>query len=180
MTRRQDSSDIRLRPHATHPPTVTCGPVLLAIVTWVLVVVSPLPLSAQTPPRSKTASAKSLKCTFAVLATGTWIDEKAQAEVKAAKLAVEFHAIDTDDGTAETKGAFGPPHIVVRLSGGNLHFLQVASEGPVYVTTVFDQPTPAGRLKAVHTRHEYTRVSLPGFTSRPEQYYGECEVLLSD
>jgi len=28
----------------------------------------------------------------------------------------------------------------------------------------------------VHTRHEYTEVRLPGFTSRPEQYYGECEI----
>jgi len=27
----------------------------------------------------------------------------------------------------------------------------------------------------VHARHEYTEVSLPGYTSRPEQYYGECE-----
>ncbi len=32
-----------------------------------------------------------------------------------------------------------------------------------------------GKLKAVHTRHEYTEVSLPGYTSRPEQYYGECD-----
>ena len=31
-----------------------------------------------------------------------------------------------------------------------------------------------GKLRAVHTRHEYTEVSLPGFTSRPEQYYGDC------
>jgi hypothetical protein len=40
---------------------------------------------------------------------------------------------------------------------------------------VFDKETRAGRLQAVHTRHEYTAVSLPGFTSRPEQYYGDCE-----
>jgi hypothetical protein len=31
-------------------------------------------------------------------------------------------------------------------------------------------------MRAVHTRHEYTMISLPGFTSRPEQYYGECAI----
>jgi hypothetical protein len=29
----------------------------------------------------------------------------------------------------------------------------------------------------MHSRHEYTDVSLPGYTSSPEQYYGECEIL---
>ena len=29
---------------------------------------------------------------------------------------------------------------------------------------------------AVHTRHEYTDVLLIGFTSRPEQYYGDCAI----
>jgi hypothetical protein len=151
-----------------------------AVFTALVFFLSSLQLAAQTPVKSTTAGAKSLKCTFAVLATGTWIDDKAQAEVKAAKLALEFSAINTEDGTADAKGGVGLPHIVVRLSGGNLHFLQVGSEGPVYVTTVFDQPTAAGRLKAVHTRHEYTRISLPGFTSRPEQYYGECEILAAE
>ena len=148
----------------------------LAIAVALIVFVA-MPHAAQMPVKVTTAGAKSLKCTFAVMATGTWVEDKAQAEIKSGKVAVEFHAIDTDDGTAETKGVFGPPHIVVRLSAGNLHFLQMASGGPVYVTTVFDQTTPAGKLKAVHTRHEYTRVSLPGYTSRPEQYYGDCEVL---
>ena len=26
------------------------------------------------------------------------------------------------------------------------------------------------------TRHEFTEVSLPGYTSSPEQYYGDCQV----
>jgi hypothetical protein len=144
-----------------------------------VVVLRTLDSSAQTPRTSKPAAATSLTCSFAVVATGDWRDEQAHAEVKTAKLAVAFDAIDPDDGTAESKGTPGPKHIVVRLSGGNLHFLHVGSEGPIYVTTVFNQATPAGKLKAVHSRHEYTRVSLPGFTSRPEQYYGDCEVLAS-
>jgi hypothetical protein len=154
--------------------------VALGLLTALFFSLRSVELAAQTPGKSTTAGAKSLKCSFAVLATGTWIEDKAQAEVKAAKLALAFDAINAEDGTADAKGGFGPPHIVVRLSGGNLHFLQVGSEGPVYVTTVFDQVTAAGKLKAVHTRHEYTRVSLPGYTSRPEQYYGECEIMASN
>ena len=38
------------------------------------------------------------------------------------------------------------------------------------------KPGQEGRWLAVHTRHEYTDVSLPGYTSRPEQYYGSCAI----
>jgi hypothetical protein len=48
--------------------------------------------------------------------------------------------------------------------------------GPLYTTTFIDRETQDGKLMAVHTRHEYTDVRLAGFTSRPEQYYGECAV----
>jgi hypothetical protein len=58
--------------------------------------------------------------------------------------------------------------------------MQMDNSGPLYLTTVFSaggrDQLPGARLRAVHTRHEFTSVSLPGFTSRPEQYYGECEV----
>jgi len=46
--------------------------------------------------------------------------------------------------------------------------------GPLYVTTVIAKETKDGRLMAVHTRHEYTQISMPGFTSRPEMYVGDC------
>jgi hypothetical protein len=64
----------------------------------------------------------------------------------------------------------------VRLSQGTIHFVQAFRDGPLYVTTIFAKESRDGKLKAVHTRHEYTDVSLPGFTSKPEQYYGECGV----
>ena len=54
--------------------------------------------------------------------------------------------------------------------------MQSFRDGPLYITTVFNKESRAGKLKAVHTRHEYADVALPGFTSSPEQYYGECEV----
>jgi hypothetical protein len=131
--------------------------------------------SAQDPLRGVTK----LRCTFSTYATATWIDGTPKAELRPAKLSVGFDEIDVTDGTADTIGPFGAVHITVRLTGTTAHFMQMDTSGALYLTTVFapggrDQ-LPGGRLRAVHTRHEYTQVSLPGFTSRPEQYYGECE-----
>ena len=111
------------------------------------------------------------------MATVNWVKGEAVAEIKPAKLNVSFDAIDADEGTARAVGQFGPSDIIVRLSVGSLHFIQSFREGPVYVTTIFPTESREGKLKAVHTRHEYTEVQLPGFTSRPEQYYGECEIV---
>ena len=63
---------------------------------------------------------------------------------------------------------------IVRQTGDYLHLVQMFTVGPLYTTTVIDRETTEGKRMAVHTRHEYTDTSLPGFTSRPEQYYGEC------
>jgi hypothetical protein len=133
-------------------------------------------VGAQTTGKVTIARVKRLQCTFGLMATGTWTDEKPQVDVKETKLSLEFESIDTDEGSANAKGGFGAPHVVARLAGGNLHFIQVGSSGPVYVTTVFDQLTASKKFKAVHTRHEYTAVNVAGFTSRPEHYYGTCEV----
>lgn len=145
------------------------------MLTAMLITVDAINL-AQVSAQLTLGSATNLKCVFSLYATGTWRENTPEAEVKTAKLVLEFSSIDTQDGSAISKGGTGPPHIVVRMSPGYLHLLQIASEGPVYLTTVFDQENPGRKFKAVHTRHEYTKVSLPGFTSRPEQYYGECEV----
>jgi hypothetical protein len=31
-------------------------------------------------------------------------------------------------------------------------------------------------LLAVHVRHEYSPAIIPGFTSRPEMYVGDCAI----
>ena len=140
----------------------------------VLVVASPERDATQ--PKVNLSNAKSLTCTFSMLATGTWIKGEPRAEVKSATLSLRFDSINVDEGTARIVGDFGPSDIIVRLTAGTLHFMQLFNEGPLYVTTIFPRETRSGKLQAVHTRHEYTDVSLPGFTSRPEQYYGECAV----
>jgi hypothetical protein len=133
---------------------------------------------AQTPDFVKRLNeATTLKCEFTLMATGTWAKTgEPSSESKPVKLVLGFDQISTDDGTANVSGSFGAPYIIARFSGGYLHFMQVGSSGFLYTTTVFDKVARPGRLRAVHTRHEYTEVSLPGYTSRPEQYYGDCEV----
>ena len=133
-------------------------------------------LDAQAAARRSLQSATSLACRFPTLATGTWNNGDAVADIKPSKLSLRFEAIDTQDGTAQVVGMLGPSYAVARLTEGSLHLMTIDNAGPLYVTTVFDRETRGGKLRAVHARHEYTDVSLPGFTSRPEQYYGECEV----
>jgi hypothetical protein len=122
------------------------------------------------------ASVKSVSCSFPVSATGTWNSGEPHAEVKSAGLSLKFDSINTDDGTAQMIGNYGAADIIVRLTNRTLHFVQMFLDGPLYTTTIFPKETRSKKLQAVHTRHEFTEVSLPGFTSRPEQYYGECEV----
>ena len=134
--------------------------------------------AAQAPnaPAPRLVKVKALECTSAVLATGTWTDGEPVASTKPASLAVSFTSIDTQEGTADAAGDSGKAHITVRLVGNYLTLMQMDAYGALYVTTVFNTETKNGRLQAVHTRHEYTPVQLPGITSRPEQYYGDCGV----
>jgi hypothetical protein len=122
------------------------------------------------------ATVKTLRCVFPLVATGTWNKGAAQATVTQAGLRVVFNSINTDEGTAESVGQFGRSDVIAKLSSRALHLIESFRDGPVYMTTVFDSESRPGKLKAVHTRHEYTDVKVLGFTSSPEQYYGECEV----
>jgi hypothetical protein len=127
----------------------------------------------------KLAAAKRLKCTFPLEATMTWKDGNPEGELKPATLTLQFQDINTDESSARMLGPFGILDMIVRSVGGSLHFIQTLQAGALYTTTVFPKESRPGTgvLKAVHSRHEYTEVILPGFTSRPEQYYGECEVV---
>ena len=131
---------------------------------------------ARVSAQQRLAEATTATCTFPLVAKGTWVSAQPSAAVEAATLTFRFEAIDTEDATAEAVGRFGASHIITRLSGQYLHFMQVFQAGPLYTTTVFNRDIGEGKFMAVHTRHEYTEVDLPGFTSNPEQYYGECEI----
>jgi len=125
---------------------------------------------------SKLATVKTLQCTFPLISTGTWKNGKAEAVVKPSTLTMKFVSINTDEGSAQLEGGSGTYDIIVRYASGYLNFIQSFRDGPVYTTTVFQKETTGGKLKAVHSRHELFDFALPGFTSSPEQYYGECEI----
>ena len=127
--------------------------------------------------QGKTENAKSLRCTFPLNATGNWnAAGSPDAAVKQTKLVLRFESINTDEGSAELKNGSVGTGITVQLASGNLHFIQSFRSGPLYLTTVFNKESSNGKLKAVHSRHEYLKVPLEGATSSPEQYYGECEI----
>jgi len=147
---------------------------LHALALPIALLVAAVSLHAQGAARKKLQAAKGLSCSFTTMATGTWAADGAHAEVKPSKLALRFTSID--ESSAQVAGFLGPSYAIVRLTEGSLHIMTVDNAGPLYVTTVFDKLTADGKFYAVHTRHEFTEVSLPGFTSRPEQYYGSCEI----
>ena len=145
-----------------------------AALVWCLAGMQPAPAAGAQG--GGLADVRSLDCNFALMSVGTWTDGAPEAQLDDSELSFQFEDVDTQEATAEVIGPFGPSHIITRHTGDYLHFLQMFSAGPLYSTTVFDRETVDGRLMAVHTRHEYTDVSLIGFTSRPEQYYGDCAV----
>jgi len=127
--------------------------------------------------QERIAAAKGLRCRFPLTAVSAW--QKAAppaATVKPASLLLIFESIDTEEGTARLKSGSAGTEVTARLAGGYLHLIQSFKSGALYTTTVFDKEGADGKLRAVHSRHEYFTVSVPGATSSPEQYYGECEV----
>ncbi|MEO8257467.1 MAG: hypothetical protein ABI868_08990 [Acidobacteriota bacterium] len=137
-----------------------------------------IPVHPDGAAQGRIATARSIRCAFPLTVAGTWKkDASPDAVVKASTLVLLFDSINIDEGTARLRSGSVGSEIIARLSGGYLHFIQQFRTGPLYTTTVFDKPAGGGKLKAVHSRHEYFDVPLPGATSSPEQYYGECEVL---
>jgi len=67
--------------------------------------------------------------------------------------------------------------VTALLTVSSLHFMERTVTGTLNVTTVF---VPAGEntpLRAVHSRHDYLPMSIPGFVSEPtvSQSYGTCD-----
>ena len=139
-----------------------------------------LPLSVQAqlnPLQDQLEQATRLECRFTVIGNAEWDGSAASIELSDTEFEVVFFDIDVEEGSAEVEGRYGgQSYIVVRYSTGYLHLMQMFGAGPLYVTSVIAQETTDGRMMAVQNRVEYSSVSLPGFTSRPENYVGDCAV----
>lgn len=151
--------------------------VILAMSMALLLV--PGSIGAQDAAKGTLAKAKTIKCTFPLMVVGTWGSIQPEAKVKPTNVVLQFESINADEGTAQliTPSGSGKYDIIVRYAEGYLHFIQSFLNGPLYTTTILEKKTASGKLKATHSRHEFTDFALAGWTSSPEQYYGECEVL---
>ena len=122
--------------------------------------------------------ATGLSCRFTVMTTSNWARGTGEPSMKQSNpdLPVEFNAVNAMDGSANLKGGTGNLLITVMLLGGNLHLVVTNPGGQVYLTRISASESRPGYYKAVHTRHELTEtaVIIPEYTSRPEQYIGEC------
>ena len=148
---------------------------LVALGVLIVILLNAGVLHAQQSRDDGLATERSLNCEFPVHATGTWAIGTAQAQANAETFSLRFESIHAEEGTAQVRGAFSLADITARLSAGNLHLFQVLPHGPLYMTTVFSPATRGGRLRAVHSRHEFTDDSQPSLSLRPHQYYGQCE-----
>ncbi len=153
------------------------------ILAWMLMASLAAGVSAQ----GRLTDVKSLSCSFPVIATGTWTDGNAEGRVGGSRLTVRFGAIDMEAATSvvdaglpitevDTVEPYGPSHLITRVTDDYLHFIQMFTAGVLFTTTVINRETVGGKLMAVHTRHVYADAADPSATTRPEQYYGDCEV----
>jgi hypothetical protein len=155
---------------------------MIAITAVTAAVVSaPVMLRAQARPALQTV--KTVSCTFTQMAVVDWgRDGTPMVKLQPAMLKLGYSDVNTDDGSADVVGTTAASGntaelpIVVRYVTGYLHFMQVGYQGNLYTTTLFDQPIRPGVMKAVHSRHVWESVALPGYSSRPETYYGQCEI----
>ena len=133
---------------------------------------------AQSTEKNPLALVKSLKCTFPVYAVGSWKNGAAQAQIKQAEqFSLSIDEIDTDSGSGRVNGTSGPVEVTALLTVSSLHFMERSVTGTLNITTVFVSEAGAKKFRAVHSRHDYLPMSIPGFVSEPtvSQNYGTCE-----
>jgi hypothetical protein len=147
--------------------------------SFLIALVGALPSSAQIPEKDPSknplATVKSLKCAFPTYATAAWNKGVPEAQVKNEEISFEVDSIDTQEGSARLVTA-DPTYLTALLTASSIHFMERTLQGSLTVTTVFAVESTPGKLRAVRSRHEYLKISLPGFASDPvvSQYYGEC------
>ena len=112
---------------------------------------------------------KAYRCLFETGGVAVY-DKGAFRTEKASSLGLEISGIEIDAQTAVLDGpGVAKPIRVVRAVNA-LHFLEVAAEGFLNVTTVYDRDDAKGAHPAVHSRHF-------GVLGQPlvSQYTGFCQ-----
>ena len=138
-----------------------------------------LSAAAQTTDKNPLAQVKHLKCRFSVYASGSWTKaQEPQGQIRQPEtLQLDIDEIDADSGSGRVTGTAGPSEVTALLTISSLHFMERSVTGTLNITTVFAGEPDAKSFRAVHTRHDYLPMSLPGYQSEPSvsQHYGVCE-----
>jgi hypothetical protein len=138
-----------------------------------------LDASAQTTDKNPLAQVKRLTCHFSVYTSASWTKaQEPQAQVRQPEtLSLEIDDIDTDSGSGRVTGTAGPVEVTALLTISSLHFMERSVTGTLNITTVFAGDPDAKSFRAVHARHDYLPMSLPGYQSEPSvsQHYGVCD-----
>ena len=151
----------------------------LAVMAAAIAVATPTTF-AQGTDKNPLARVKSLKCQFSIYSSGSWKNGEPQAQIRQPEqLTLEVDEIDTDSGSARVTGTSGPADVVSLLTVSSLHFMERSVTGTLNITTVFVGEPGAKTFRAVHARHDYLPMSLPGFVSEPSvsQHYGTCDTV---
>lgn len=118
--------------------------------------------------------AKALRCQTASGTATTWDVGRPNSKASESVLSYSVQDIDTDRGRATIVGRGGSAKVTVIRKASTLSFLEQASNGGVFLTTVYVStlagPGP-GRFAAVDSRHN----PLVG-DPMSSQFHGWCEV----
>ena len=152
--------------------------ICLGLLTAVLALLGAHAAFAQGTEKNPLALVKTLKCTFPVYAVGSWKAGVPQSQIKQAEqFSLTIDEIDTDSGSGRVTGTSGPVEVTALLTVSSLHFMERSVTGTLNVTTIFVSAGGVKRFRAVHSRHDYLPMSIPGFESEPtvSQNYGMCD-----
>ena len=136
---------------------------------------------AQSTDKNPLAQVKALKCRFVTYASGSWTKAfEPQGQIRQPEtLTLDIDEIDTDSGSGRVTGTSGPADVTALLTLSSLHFMERSVTGTLNITTIFSGDAAAKTFRAVHARHDYLPMSLPGYQSEPSvsQHYGTCETV---
>ncbi len=128
-------------------------------------------LALATLPAARAAAdePKAFACNFTTGVTHVYDKGRYVAE-KAAPFAFGISAIDARAQTANIKTERGSGQLRVVQAVNAMHFLEIAAEGFLNVTTIYDKDEAKGAYPAVHSRH-FAILGQPIVS----QYQGFCE-----
>jgi hypothetical protein len=113
---------------------------------------------------------QSFNCTFSDGAAYSF-DGKSFVRADVKPLELRISGVVPGAGTAELQTAAGKASLKVVQALGARHFLEVAVEGYLVITTIYEAADSAGRFAAAHSRH----LAVVGEPS-VAQYRGTCKV----